>query len=214
MRKLVVTILTSLDSYYEGPGKDVMALPFDPAFDEYNRDRLRAADTMILGRTTFLQMRGYWPPLADDAGTGPVEREVSRLLNAIDKVVISDRLEPAERAPWDKARIVKRADAHAQVAALKRQRGREIIVFGSHLVWNDLLAAGLVDELHVMIGPAVLGAGTPAFEGQARMPLRLLEARTLDGSSLVLLRYSVDANPAKRARRPAAPRRRSDPRRS
>jgi dihydrofolate reductase len=56
-------------------------------------------------------------------------------------------------------------------------------------LWNDLLVAGLVDELHLMIGPAFLGAGTPVFEGSSRVPLRLLDSRRLADSELVLVRY-------------------------
>ena len=52
-----------------------------------------------------------------------------------------------------------------------------------------MLVAGLVDELHLMIGPAFLGAGTPVFDGRARLPLHLLDSRTLPGSELVLARY-------------------------
>jgi hypothetical protein len=52
MRKLIVSNITSLDGYYEGPGKNVMALPMDEAFDAYNAERLRTADT-LLGRTTY-----------------------------------------------------------------------------------------------------------------------------------------------------------------
>jgi len=48
-----------------------------------------------------------------------------------------------------------------------------------------------VDELHLMIGPAFLGVGTPAFEGRLRVSLRLLDARTLEGSELVLTRYDA-----------------------
>jgi dihydrofolate reductase len=191
MRKLIVCNIVSLDGYYEGLGKDVMALPFDEGFDEYNAERLRAADTLLLGRTTFEGFKSYWPPLADDPHVRPVEREISRLNTAVNKVVISDRLTPQHVSPWHNTRIVKRADAHDQVAALKRQPGKEIVVFGSHTLWNDLLAAGLVDELHLMIGPAFLGAGTPAFEGRSRVSLRLLEAHTLEGSELVLTRYGV-----------------------
>lgn len=189
MRKLVVSNIMSLDGYYEGPGKDVMALPFDPAFDDYNAERLRAADTLLVGRTTFEQLKGYWPSVPSDAR--PAEREVSRILNSIEKVVISDALAAEQTAPWDSTRIVKRADAHAEVAALKKRPGREILMVGSHVLWNDLLRAGLVDELHLMIGPAVLGAGTPAFDGGLRVPLELLESRKLDDSALVLLRYGV-----------------------
>jgi hypothetical protein len=47
MRKLIVSNIISLDGYYEGPGKDVMALPFDEGFSVYNVGRLRAADTLL-----------------------------------------------------------------------------------------------------------------------------------------------------------------------
>jgi dihydrofolate reductase len=191
MRKLIVANIVSLDGYHEGPGKDVMALPFDEAFDEYNAERLRAADTLLLGRTSFEGFRSYWPPVADDPDARPVVREISRRNNAIDKVVVSDSLTPEQTAPWHNTRIVKRADAHEQIADLKRQQGGEILVFGSRTLWNDLLVGGLVDELHLMIGPAFLGGGTPVFEGPERVALRLLESRTLEGSELVLARYGV-----------------------
>jgi dihydrofolate reductase len=192
MRKLIVCNIVSLDGYYEGPGKDVMALPFDQAFDEYNAERLRAADTLLLGRRSFEGFKSYWPAVADNPDVRPVEREISRRNNAIDKVVISDSLTPEQTAPWRNTRIVKRADAHEQVAELKRKRGKEILVFGSHTLWNDLLVAALVDELHLMIGPALLGGGTPVFEGRSRVALRLLDSRTLPDSELVLIRYGVN----------------------
>jgi dihydrofolate reductase len=190
MRKLIVCNIISLNGFYEGPGKDVMALPFDEAFDDYNAERLRAADTLLLGRATYEGFRSYWPAIADRSDVRSVEREISRLTTAIDKVVVSDSLEPQLKGPWPNPVIIKRAEAHQQIAELKRQQGKEIIVFGSRLMWNDLLVAGLVDELHLMIGPAFLAAGTPVFAGASRMALRLIESRTLNGSQLVLARYA------------------------
>ena len=119
MRKLIVSNIVSLDGYYEGPGKDVMALPFDDAFSDYNVERLRAADTLLLGRRSFEGFRSYWPPIADRPDVRPVEREISRLNSAIDKVVVSDTLTPEETPPWTNTRIVHRADAHEHVAQLR-----------------------------------------------------------------------------------------------
>ena len=189
MRKLIVCNIISLDGYYSGPTHDVMALPFDDAFDDYNAERLRAADTLLLGRRSFEGFKGYWPPVAEDPNVRPVEREISRLNNAIDKVVVSDSLTPADTAPWTNTRIVKRADVHDTVAELKDREGRDILVLGSHVLWNDLLTAGLVDELHLMIGPALLGSGIPLFEAGSRQALRLLDARRLEESQLLLARY-------------------------
>jgi dihydrofolate reductase len=191
MRKLVVCNIISLDGYYEGPGGDVMAMPFDQGFDEYNAERLRAADTLLLGRKSYEGFKSYWPPVADNPDAPPVEREISRLNTAIDKVVVSDTLTPEQTEPWHNTGIIRRADAHDKITKLKNGPGRDILVFGSHTLWNDLLTHGLVDELHLMIGPGVLTAGTRAFESRPSVQLKLVDSRTWDGSSLVLLRYAV-----------------------
>jgi dihydrofolate reductase len=201
MRPLIVCNIMSLDGYYAGPGNNVLDLPFDEGFDAYNADRLAAADTLLLGRTTFEVLASYWPPLADDPDAPPIEREVSRRNNSIDKVVVSDTLTLDQAGPWaPTTRIIDRVDAHEQIAQLKHQPGKEILIFGSHTLWNPLLLAGLVDELHLMIGPAVLGAGTPAFEG-LRVPLRLMSAHVLHGSQLVLHRYDAKPRPQGHAAR-------------
>lgn len=200
MRKLIVANIVSVDGFYSGPNDDVMAMPFDRTFSDYNLERLRAADTLLLGRRSFEGFRDYWPRVADDPNQPPVEREISRLDNAIEKVVVSDSLTDADLGPWtDTSRIVRRADAHDAVAELKRAPGREILMFGSHVVWNDLLLAGLVDELHLMIGSAFLGDGVPVFSGP-RTGLRLIDVRQLGDSTLILARFAPsDAAPAWRA---------------
>ena len=198
MRKLIVSNILSLDGYYEGPGKNVMVLfdyrwdyPTDESFDAYNAERLHAADTLLLGRVSYDGFKSFWPSVADDPDATPLQREISHLNNAIEKVVISDTLTSEETDPWHNTRIIGRADAHERIAELKRQLGKDILVFGSRTLWKDLLANDLVDELHLMIGPVVLGAGTPVFDEQPAVTLRLIDTRTWDGSGNVLLRYEV-----------------------
>jgi dihydrofolate reductase len=206
MRKLIVSNAISLDGYYTGPDDNVMVLEMDQAFDEYNAERLRAADTLLLGRTTYDGFKSFWPGVADDPKFSSTQREISRLDTAIDKVVVSDSLTPAETEPWSNTRIVPRAEATEQLVALKRLSGKEILVFGSRTLWSDLLTQGLVDELHLMIGPVVVGGGTPVFDGhrtiasahrgdspafEADQSLCLVGTRTWEGSGNVLMQYEV-----------------------
>jgi dihydrofolate reductase len=199
MRKLIVCNIMSLDGYYEAPGKNVLPLfdyrqqsyPDDESFDLYNAERLRAADTLLLGRASYEGFKRYWPPVADDPQATPVQREISRLNNAIEKVVISDSLTAEETDPWRNTRIIRRPDAREEIAGLKRKQGREILIFGSRILWNDRLAHGLVDEVHVMIAPVVLGKGTPLFDGPPPAALELAGTQTWDRSGNVLVRYEV-----------------------
>ena len=192
MRKLIVCNIISLDGFFSGPGGDVMAMPFDDGFSDYNAERLRASDTLLLGRTTYEGFRSYWPAIAEDVNQPAVEREISRLNAAIEKVVVSDSLKAKQVEGWGQTRVVRRANAYAEVAALKEGPGREILIFGSHILWNDLLANRLVDELHFMIGAGAIRDGVRAFESRPPGSLRLLDTRTFEGSSLVLVRYAVE----------------------
>jgi dihydrofolate reductase len=194
MRKLIVTNIMSLDGCYEGPGADVMVMPMDQTFDAYNAERLRAADTLVLGRKSYELFKGFWPQMAEHPEATPTHREISRLENAIDKVVVSDTLTEDQTEPWrDTTRIVRRDDAHEQIAELKRGPGRDVLVFGSRTLWNDLLTAGLVDELHLIVGPVVVGPGTPIFGTEPADPLRLIDAGTRGGSDNLFVRYATGA---------------------
>jgi hypothetical protein len=82
---------------------------------------------------------------------------------------------PAPIGPWSDALVVRRAAAAGYLADLKNQDGGDILIFGSRTLWNALLTDGLVDELHLMIGPVALGAGTALFVGQPEVSLGLID---------------------------------------
>jgi dihydrofolate reductase len=192
MRKLIVSNLVSLDGYAAGPGGDVMALPFDTTFSDYNLELMMAADTLVSGATTYRGFLDYWPAIADDPDQPEVERAISRRHAELEHLVVSDSLTDADTGPWrETTRIVRREEARDVIARAREGQGGYLVVFGSMTTWNDLLAAGLVDELHMMIGAGVLVDGVPAFTVRPPGPIRLKAARQLGDSNIALLAYSM-----------------------
>ena len=192
MRKYIVTNLLSLDGYASGPGDDVMALPFDTTFSDMNLELFQAADVLVSGAKTFRGLVSYWPPIADDPSQPEVEKAISRRHHEVDHLVVSDSMTADEAGPLrERTTIVRRDEAHAAIARAKEGDGGTLLSFGSMTTWNGLLAAGLVDELHLMIGAGVLLDGVPAFSARPPGGLRLRSARQLGDSNLALLVYAV-----------------------
>jgi dihydrofolate reductase len=194
MRKLIVFNIISLDGCQTGPGNDpsVMFPMMGGVFDTYTAELLRNADLTLAGRVSFQLFNSFWPEVAENPTSEkwtPEQRELSQAGESVPTIVVSDTL----TGNWSGVSIMRRADAHEKIAELKRQPGKGILITGSRTLWNDLLAHGLVDELHLMVGNVILGKGVPAFEGKPDVSLRLIDIRTWEESNNVLLRYEVSA---------------------
>jgi dihydrofolate reductase len=192
MRKVIVSEFVTLDGVMEDPGG---AEGFEHGGwsirlgseeqERFKFDELAAADALLLGRKTYEGFAAAWPIMMD-AYEGPRRAELQEyadMMNSYPKHVVSTTLqEPLE---WN-ATLVK-GDFAGEVSNLKRQPGKDILVFGSGDLVNTLIKHGLVDEYRLMIFPVVLGSGKRLFrEGSDSRALELMDSKTFETGVLFL----------------------------
>ena len=134
------------------------------AITEVARDHLarihEGATTALLGRGSAEGFIGYWSSVAGDESADPRERGYAKWLVGTEKVVLSTTLtEP----PWERTRVVNAPVADV-VAELKAAGEGDILVNTSPSLIKPLLAANLVDRLHLIIGPEIAGDGQRLFD--------------------------------------------------
>lgn len=186
-RKLIVQQWVTLDQIAaeeDGGLSFVSGEPFDDEvtdnpFQNGIMSFIDSVDTMILGANTYAQTKDYWPT-ADDQGS------YGRKLNNLTKFVASSTLAEAPWGDFPAATVTR--DPAATIRELKQQDGKDLWLWGSLTLMHFLLAAGLVDEVRLLVCPATRGKGTRVFEGSH--DLNLVEATGFE-NGLALLRYEV-----------------------
>jgi dihydrofolate reductase len=182
MGSVIVSSFISLDGYTEAPGRQMVPPPPTPdLFRRFIEPNMSRNGIFVYGRVTYEGMVGYWTSDAAD-------KAAAARLADMRKVVYSRTLATAD---WGRVTISRGDDLAADVAAMKRETDKDITILGSAEVVNAYLAAGLVEEFHLLVTPITLGGGTPLFQGGLpRADLELIAARPLD-SGAVLLDYRV-----------------------
>ena len=190
MGRIIVSTALSIDGYASGAGGDISAMPLDQTFNRHNAAMVRRASSLLYGATTYRQMLSYWPNQLDNPDDD--ERYIAqRCADGIPITVVSDTLGPDDTGPWrGQTTIVRRAQATEAAGRLRSQDG-DAVMFGSQTLWASLVADGLVDELHLLIGPKLVAGDRPAFAGSGESALTLLDVQRFDGSESVLLSYGV-----------------------
>lgn len=164
MRKLVVYELLSLDGVAEQP--DRFIVDWDDAMDANLGAVIETQDSVILGRRSYEDWAEYWP--------GSEIEPFATFINGVAKYVASST--PLDREWANTTRID--GDLVEFVRDLKNRPGADIGVHASISVAQALLAAGVVDELRLVIAPAIAGSGRRLFDGSLAHRLESLHSAT------------------------------------
>lgn len=186
MGRIVVTEYMSIDGVIEAPGGEedyehvgwVFEFERGEEGQKFKDDETLGSAALLLGRITYETFALAWPTF---------EGEVADKMNSMPKYVISKTLTDPE---WNNTTVL-RGDLIEEATALKQKVDGDIVIHGSAQLARALLAAGLVDELRLMVYPLVLGSGKKLFDGDGkkiRMPLR--DAKTV-GDGVTILTYAA-----------------------
>lgn len=169
--------MVSLDGYFEGDGHDLSWHNVDEEFVKFADAQLDETDTLIFGRKTYEMMADYWPNEPEDDST-------ARRMNVLHKVAFSHE---KFDAGWKNAEVS--TELAAKIGELKSQSGKDIAVLGSSHLGKEMIEAGLIDEVRIMVNPVVIGSGSILFEGLSKN-LQLTATRTFQNGN-VLLTYAA-----------------------
>ena len=178
MAKVIYIALTSLDGYTEDEtGKFDWAEP-SPEVHAFVNDLERSAGTHLYGRRMYETMAVWQTIGTEPAGLPPEVVDFAELWRAADKVVFSRTLD-AVSTP--RTRLVRELDPE-EVRRLKDTVDGDISIGGPELAAH-LFRAGLVDDVHLLVAPVVVGGGKPALPRSLRLDLTLAATRSFpDGT--------------------------------
>src|SRR5437763_753880 len=186
MAKLIYSAIASLDGYVEDErGRFDWAAPDDDVH-AYVNDLERPIGTYLYGRRMYETM-GFWETARTGAGSSAVIRDFAVIWRAAEKIVYSRTLQTVSSA---RTRIERGFDADA-IRRLKETAEADITIGAAELA-GQAIAAGLVDECHLFLGPVMVGGGKRALPDNIRAQLELLGERRFR-RGVVHLRYRISA---------------------
>jgi dihydrofolate reductase len=187
MRRLIEVTFQSLDGVVDAPDVVQEARPYflsNPEHEDYAREKLFAADALLLGRKTYEAFAVSYLRMA--ASAQGVPNDFVDYMNSIPKYVASTTL---QSATWN-ATLIK-GDIAEEVRKLKEQPGKDIVKYGTGQLDQVLFSHDLVDLLCIDVYPFILGHGKRLFEGiEITRHLKLSNVRRFKNGT-VILEYSL-----------------------
>jgi len=177
----------SLDGFTTNAnGQMDWVLADEEMFDIAGQQTLKS-DTALYGRGTYEIMEAYWPTAADQPNATKHDMEHSAWYNSVQKVIVSKTLKSSQ---VKNAKLISE-NLLDEIRTLKKEKGKEIVLFGSPELTRFLTDENLIDEYWLFINPIILGQGNLLFNNLShKIKLKLLTSKTFD-SGVVCLHYET-----------------------
>jgi dihydrofolate reductase len=194
MRRLVLTEWISLDGYTTGSDNDMSFVgeSFNDEMGQYEDDIVNTADTLVLGRVTYESFAGSWPHVPDKSDASEGEKAYARKLNSMRKIVFSRTL---DKADWNNSVLLREIDPEA-IKRWKQEDGKDMLIYGSASIVQQLTNLGLIDEYQLLVHPVVLSGGKSLLEDVGdKHRLKLVSSRPFRSGVVLLIYQPADAEP-------------------
>jgi dihydrofolate reductase len=196
VRRIIMFNRVTADGYFAAPDGNLNWVVPDDTLDSAGVEAIPSVDTILFGRRTYEMFERFWPHALDDSSTAadphaagrrsPAMRAMAIWINEASKLVFSRTLKDVT---WNNSRLLHELDPR-EIEAMKRQPGRNMIVFGSGSLVSQLTQHGLIDEYQFVVSPILLGSGRPLFSGGSKSSaLDLIEVNKYQSGN-VMLRYA------------------------
>ena len=183
MRNLTFFMHTSLDGFVAGLNGEMNWINVDNEMFDFVATMTDKANTALYGRVTYEMMQSYWPTAGEHPNASKHDREHSAWYNKVSKIVLSKTI--SEKG-LDNTTVI--SDQLADnINKIKKQGGKNILIFGSPRASQSLLNQGLIDEFWLFVNPIILGHGMPLFKDiTGTTKLKLVESKTFSCGVIAL----------------------------
>jgi dihydrofolate reductase len=181
---------TSLDGFVAGLNGELNWAKVNDEIFDFVATMTDKADTALYGRVTYQMMQNYWPTAGEKPNASKHDKEHSVWYSKVSKVVLSTTI---NEKGLDNTIVI--GDHLADnINKLKKQDGKNILIFGSPSASHSLLSEGLIDEYWLFVNPVLLGQGIPLFRGVTETTqLNLIETKTFS-CGVIALHYEKQHN--------------------
>ena len=185
MRNLIFFMHTSLDGFVAGLKGELDWANIDDELFDFVATMTDTADTALYGRVTYEMMQSYWPKAGEQPNATKHDKEHSAWYNKVSKVVLSRTI--SEKG-LDNTTVISGQLAD-NINKIKKQDGKNILIFGSPGASQSLLNEGLIDEFWLLVNPIILGQGMPLFKDiTGTTKLKLVDSKTF-ACGVIALHY-------------------------